>query len=141
MKTRHLLSLALLSCLSAVGCAPAPSNTASPDTGTIEAQEALAGVGKQGQSLRNQSDTQKILSGPLSAYLHVKQLAELEIKIPHALNLFQATHGRFPKSHEEFMKEIVEFNQIKLPELPAGAVYRFNTQEGKLWVYPEDEAP
>lgn len=141
MNTRRLLALALISCLSASGCVPPTTNTASPDTGTIEAQEALAGVGKQGQTLSGHSDAQKILSGPLSAYLHVKQLAELEIKIPHALNLFQATHGRLPKSHEEFMKEIVEFNQIKLPELPAGAVYRFNTQEGKLWVYPEDEAP
>ncbi len=141
MKTRHILSLTLISCLPALGCVPPPANDTTAETGTIEAQEALAGVGKQGQLLRDHSDTQKILSGPLSAYLHVKQLAELEIKIPHALNLFQATHGRFPKSHEEFMKEIVDFNQIKLPELPAGAVYRFNTQEGKLWVYPEDEAP
>lgn len=141
MKTQALLLLSLISCLTALGCAPETAKTDAGNTGTIAAQEALAGVGKQGQSLRDQSGAQKILSGPLSAYLHVKQLAELEIKIPHALNLFQATHGRFPKSHEEFMKEIVEFNQIKLPELPTGAVYRFNTQEGKLWVYPEDEAP
>ncbi len=124
------------------GCAPQSTKPPTAgDTPAIEAQEALAGVGKEGQLLRDHSDTQKIISGPLSAYLHVKQVAALEIQIPQALNLFQATNGRLPKSHEEFMKEIVEFNQIKLPELPAGAVYRFNTQEGKLWVYPEDEVP
>ena len=140
---KYLLIVGLLSASLPSGCAPPPSapSTAEGEAPTVEAQQALAGVGKEGQSLRDHSDVQKIISGPISAYLHVKQYAELEIKIPHALSLFQASNGRLPKSHDEFMREIVEANQIRLPELPAGAVYRFNTEEGKLWVYAENEAP
>ena len=141
-----LLSVGLLCLISmlCVGCQP----TATPTAGgadeaapQIVAQQALAGVGKQGQKLQQHSDAQKIITGPANALLQFGQKAELEFKVPHALQLFQAAEGRFPKSHEEFMEKIVAANQIKLPELPEGAVYRFNTEKGELWVYPEDEVP
>jgi hypothetical protein len=66
----------------------------------------------------------------------VKEKVAFDIQIPQALGLFRATEGRLPKSHEEFMEKIIKANQIKLPELPAGMVYRFNTELGELWVDP-----
>ena len=107
----------------------------------MAAQKAVAGVGKQGQSLRNDTGVAKMISGPAAALFNVKQKAVLEIQIPQALQLFQATEGRLPKSHEEFMEKIVTANNLVLPELPSGAVYRFNTDKGELWVYPKDELP
>ena len=82
-----------------------------------------------------------MFSGPASALFNVQQKAVLEIQIPHALQLFEATEGRLPKSHEEFMEKIVKANNLVLPELPEGAVYKFDTEKGELWVYPEDEVP
>jgi hypothetical protein len=135
-------ALAVLAMLVAQGCEvpEAPPTTAAAPT-EITAQQALAGVGKQGQSLQDHSDLQKIISGPAATLFNVKQKAVLEIQIPQALQLFQASEGRFPKSHEEFMQKIVEYNRLVLPELPEGAVYHFNTEKGQLWVYPEDEVP
>ncbi len=134
----------LLGCLSfSQGCGPTapPPAATSPEAAAIVAQKAVAGVGKQGQKLREHSDVAKIISGPAATLINVKQKAILEIQIPHALQLFQATEGRMPKSHDEFMEKIVQFNQLTLPELPEGAVYHFNTELGELWVYPENEVP
>ena len=50
------------------------------------------------------------------------------------MQLFQATNGHFPKSHEEFMKEIIEFGQIKLPELPEGKSYVYEPKTHQLMV-------
>jgi hypothetical protein len=136
-------SLALSLIAWGLGCAPpaaSPPAAATPPAEVV-AQQAVAGVGKQGQSLRDDTGVAKMISGPASVLFNTRQKAVLEIQIPHALNLFQATEGRFPKSHEEFMQSIVKANNLVLPELPAGAVYRFNTEKGQLWVYPENEVP
>jgi hypothetical protein len=37
--------------------------------------------------------------------------------IQHAHQLYWAEHGDWAKSHEEFMKNIVEYNKLALPEL------------------------
>ncbi len=125
------------------GCqetAPATSETAAQPA-NIQAQKAVAGVGKRGQSLQDDTGVAKIVSGPAAVLFKVEQKAVLEFKIPPALQMFKATNGRFPNSHDEFMEKIVKANRITLPELPEGAVYRFNTEKGELWVYPEDQAP
>ncbi|MEO8268228.1 MAG: hypothetical protein ABI557_00830 [Aureliella sp.] len=135
------VGLGLIAC--GLGCAPQTSPPPAPPVAPAEvvAQKAVAGVGKQGQSLRNDTGVARMISGPASALFTVKQKAVLEIQIPQALNLFQATEGRFPKSHDEFMQSIVQANKLVLPELPEGAVYQFNTEKGELWVYPENEVP
>jgi hypothetical protein len=132
--------------LTGLGCS---SNLSGPDENTSasngsenrQAQQAVAGVGKRGQSLEKHTDAQKLISGPATTQFKVEQKMILEVQIPHALQLFRGEHGRLPESHEEFMTKIVQANQLSLPELPEGMVYRFNTAEGTLWVYPEDEAP
>lgn len=141
--------LAVLSLGACLGCAPQPTATstgaAANETGQatteIQAQKAVAGVGKQGQSLRDDSGVAKILSGPAAAYFDVKQKAVLEIQVPQALQLYKATHGEFPDSHDEFMKQIVEANRLVLPELPEGAKYQFKSDLGELWVVPIEAAP
>lgn len=92
---------------------------------------AVPGVGKQGQGLRDRTG---YLSTVGSAYFDAKQRIEFEIKIPHAMNLFKAEHGRLPKTEEEFFEKIIKFNQINLPELPEGHSYFYDTETGLLMV-------
>ncbi len=132
----------LIGCITSVGCNIEQDVAESTEPAAdMEAQQALAGVGIGGQKFKNDSDFDKIMTGPISTLKHIQQLAPLEIQIPHALNLFQATNGRLPKNHAEFMTEIIEFNKINLPELPPGHVYHYNKEAGQLWVYPEAEVP
>ena len=46
----------------------------------------------------------------------------------------QGMHGHFPKTPEDFTRDIIEFNQIELPELPAGHRYLYDAQSGELQV-------
>jgi hypothetical protein len=48
-----------------------------------------------------------------------------------------AEKGRNPRNHDEFMRDIVEFNRIPLPKLPTGMVYRYDSEKAELWVVPE----
>ena len=59
--------------------------------------------------------------------------------VKHAMDLYQATNGHYPKTHEEFMKEIIEYNKIKLPELRDDCRYEYNPEKAELEVvYPLD---
>ncbi len=42
------------------------------------------------------------------------------------MDLYRAEHGDYPKTHEEFMKNIIELNLVKLPELPEGWEYVYD---------------
>ncbi|MDR1384272.1 MAG: hypothetical protein LBJ67_10605 [Planctomycetaceae bacterium] len=55
--------------------------------------------------------------------------------IKHAMDLYKAEHDSFPKTHEEFMTQIIEYNHIKLPELKEGCRYEYNPQSGELEIY------
>lgn len=134
--------LVIVSLVVGIGCSPStPTASAPAAPTTVTAQKAVAGVGKKGQSLNDNTGIARAITAGPATLLNFQQKAVLEIQIPQALQLFNATEGRLPKSHEEFMQKIVEANRLVLPELPAGGVYRFNTEKGELWVYPEAEAP
>jgi hypothetical protein len=70
--------------------------------------------------------------GPL-----VEQTSKLAIE--HALNLFNATEGRYPKDHEEFMQRIIKENHIKLPVLPHKAKYEYDVENHQLVVVKAEE--
>lgn len=59
--------------------------------------------------------------------------------INHALQLYNATHGNYPKTHDEFMEEIIKFNQIKLPELDEGIEYIYDPEDHTLKTQPMAE--
>ena len=80
--------------------------------------------------------------GYLGAVGHARFWAEHEfirINIDKALQLFNATEGRYPESHEEFMEKIIKANNIQLPALPEGEEYLYSTEEQKLMVKLKDE--
>lgn len=105
-----------------------------------EPQRAEAGVGRRGQSLEDETGVGAAIAQPAKTLFDVEQRAVFDIKIPHAMQLYRATHGRKPQSHEAFMQEIIQANRIQLPELPEGQEYRYDPEKGELWVYPVEES-
>lgn len=120
-----------------------PSTETTSATKEFLARPAEVGVGKQGQSLENETGVGRIIAQPAITLFQTKQKVVFEIQIPQALALFDGLNGRFPKSHEEFMEKIIRENRIALPKLPDGQVYRYRPDEKQLWVEPADssEAP
>jgi len=106
------------------------------------AQKAGVGVGSKGRSLDGGSENNPatIISGPAAAYFRTKEKIVFEIQVPQAMNLYMAEKGRNPRNHEEFMRDIVEFNRIPLPKLPTGMVYRYDSEKAELWVVPESQS-
>ena len=68
-----------------------------------------------------------------------EQRLVFEVEVPKAMQLFKATHDRGPKTHAEFMKEIIQANSIGLPELPPGDKYLYDPKSEELLV--EHPAP
>jgi hypothetical protein len=99
-----------------------------PNTEIVKAEK---GVGLKGRSL---DQYEGIVVTPVKALFSAKERVVFEIQIPHALNLYQASEGELPKSHEEFMEKIVEANKIKLPQLPPKAEYLYDPETGELMV-------
>ena len=61
-----------------------------------------------------------------------------QLGIQHAVNLFQALEGRYPKDHEEFMQRIIRDNQIRLPSLPADLEYQYDLGKHELVIVVRD---
>lgn len=116
----------------------AAANAAAEAKPPMADQKAGVGVGVQGRSLEGGSEYNPatFVSGPAAAYFRTKEKIVFEIQIPHTLNAFVALKGRHPKSHEEYMTEIIG-TQIKLPKLPDGMVYRYHPDTQELWVESE----
>lgn len=107
-----------------------PEGTPPSDASVV----AKAGVGKQGQSLQNETGVGRMIAQPAITLFAVKQRAVFEIEIPHAMQLFEALEGRKPKDHDEFMNKIIKANNINLPELPEGKIYRYHPDDAQLYV-------
>jgi hypothetical protein len=99
-----------------------------------ERVRAVAGVGKQGQSLNDERGVGAMIVQPARTLFAVRQRLVFETLIPKFMDLYKATAGHFPKSHEEFMTKIIKANYVKLPELPAGQTYVYDPELGELMV-------
>jgi len=73
------------------------------------------------------------VTGPLEILKKVRiQLPSLQIE--HALNLYNATEGNYPKTHEEFMTQIIQANRLALPQLPADLQYQYDVANHQLLI-------
>lgn len=115
--------------LSAPVSRPLPSPQ--PAAANVERVKAEKGVGIKGRSL---DEYEGVVVTPAKTLFTVRERVVFEIQIPGALNLFNASEGRNPESHEEFMEKIVKFNNIKLPELPPGHKYVYDPASNELMV-------
>jgi len=156
MRRRQAIGSWLTFCLMAIiaGCGgPAPDDTADspPEQPAAEIQpesrtppppprmvreKAVPGVGEKGQGLG---------TGPVATPIAAGIRAEEKItfmQITTSMKLYRALNGHFPKSHEEFMKEIIRANGIRLPELPPGQRYVYDAEKAaKMSSYDPNDPP
>lgn len=62
--------------------------------------------------------------------------------IKHAMDLFYASEGRYPKDFAEFKAQIIDANHVVLPKLPFYQEYRYNenTHALEIWEDPVKKA-
>ena len=88
---------------------PANDPIATPVTPQrTEQVEARAGVAKKGRKLDDEEGIGRMIAQPAISYFATKEKLVFEVSVPHALNLYKATKGRAPKTHDEFMKEVIK---------------------------------
>ena len=70
---------------------------------------------------------------PMKAYKPaVEKIMKLQVQ--QALNLYNATEGNYPKTHEEFMEKVVKPYGVKLAKLPGDWVYQYDVANHELVV-------
>ncbi|MBS0201991.1 MAG: hypothetical protein JSS49_03765 [Planctomycetes bacterium] len=80
------------------------------------------------------------ITAPTSAYgPMLEQISKSHIE--HAVNLYEATEGHYPKDLDEFMEKIIKANNIQLPVLPGGKKYQYDVENHKLVVVDAPDAP
>lgn len=106
-----------------------------PEEPATERVEAEVGVGAKGRSLDNEDGvfTRGIVE-PARSLFATRERMVFEVQIPKAMQLFHASEGRAPQSHEEFMQKIVQANNLQLPQLPPGQRYVYDPEQTELMV-------
>ena len=97
----------------------------------VEKKADVGATGK-GEYGVTSEEPMSIVTVPVSTYFKAQEMAVFRMQIPSAMNLFQASEGRYPNSEEEFMTKIIKANQIVLPQLPEGDVYFYDVQAREL---------
>jgi hypothetical protein len=108
--------------------APAAPAAAPGPPATVR-EKAGVGSGEQGRGYGG-----GLITTPVAAYFAVGEKLVFEIEIPHALDLYKASEGHAPRTQDEFMREIVKANQIRLPALPPGHRYVYDPKSERLMV-------
>lgn len=104
----------------------APPEEPAPKT---EVREVQIGDDKRGHYEKHE-----FIAAPIGVYFRATQGMELE-RITAAMNLYKAMNDNKPPATEEiFMKEVIEANRIKLPQLKEGWKYLYEPETGKLMV-------
>ena len=130
----------------------APAPTPAPAPAPVSHGEIL---GKRTQDVKDvqaeqqqgaQTASRKVVSKDpitLAGNVYVTAIGQTAINnIKHAVDLYQAENGRFPKDYQEFMDEIIKKNNITLPVLPHYQEYGYDAPNHKLIVleYPDRKA-
>ncbi len=76
------------------------------------------------------------VTGPLEAYNPLKQRIAA-LSLDHAVNMFHALEGRYPKDYDEFMQRVIKENKIQLPEPAKGLCYEYDVENHKLLIVKE----
>jgi hypothetical protein len=87
--------------------------------------------------LKEETGIGKLIAQPALTLFQTKEKVVFEIQIPQAMEIYRATDGEYPATHEDFMAKIIKANKIQLPKLPAGQEYRYRPEEHQLWVEPK----
>lgn len=142
MKTNHRVA-SLCAVLLCTGCMQSLEEQTKKDPNSIIGKKTQD-VGQFDPNAGAKVSDSKIhatdpITAPVSAYgPMLEQISKTHIE--GALRLFEASEGRYPNSHEEFMTAIIKANNIQLPVLPGGKQYQYDVENHKL-VVVEPPAP
>ena len=92
-----------------------------------------------GQEVSDGKVELNLVTGAAGAYGPAVQKIS-SIQITHAVNLFNAAEGRYPKDHEEFMSKVIKRNNIRLAMLPHGSAYKYDVENHTLVVVKVEKA-
>jgi hypothetical protein len=96
----------------------------------VNREEATAGVGAKGRGYGG-----GLVTEPIHQHFTVQQRLVFSVQIPKALQLYKAEHNnQAPKTHADFIRDIIAANSIILPELPEGDRYVYDPKLEKLMV-------
>jgi hypothetical protein len=116
--------------------AAAPAGTGTPaGPGAAERVTADVGVGQRGRSLdKYEGGIERTIVEPARTLFAVRERMVFSTQIPQAMQLYKATHGQGPATEQQFFQEIIQANNIRLPELPAGQRYVYDPASEELLV-------
>jgi hypothetical protein len=109
---------------------------------TQDVRDASAEVANKGATI---ASPRPIAKEPfaLAGNTYVNAIGQISINnIKHAVDLYQATEGEYPKTHQEFMEKIIKGNNIALPTLPYYQEYSYDVKSHQLMIleYPDRKA-
>jgi hypothetical protein len=111
---------------------PTTQGPAFPDA--VNPQKMVQDKAKVGSGEKGRGYEVGIITTPIASYFAIRERLVYDIQIPEAMKLFNATEGRYPKSHQEFMDRIVKENHLILPQLPEGHRYLYDPKDATLKV-------
>jgi hypothetical protein len=81
-----------------------------------------------------------IITQPIASYFRIQDRVKLDV-LAYDLKLYQAEHGHYPKSEEEFQSAILEPGMRTMPEAEdPDYVVRYSPETGWLILVPKDGA-
>ena len=111
-----------------------------PENNTVLVQAAPGMTGKGTGYNTSTNNPMSIITVPVSTDFSVRERLVLQ-QVDHAMNLYRAEHGTAPSSNEEYMKKIIQENNIRLPRLPEGHEYVYDPNDGLLKVRKPRDTP
>ncbi len=131
---RRFAALLVPTVLGLWGCADSaaptsrpPGPKALPTTDTVGEFDPNAGS----EIVKPHVEVTDPITGPLAVLQNVR-VEVPQMAIEHALNLFNASEGRYPETHAEFMTRIIGENKIGLAKLQDGLEYQYDVANHKL---------
>ena len=114
---------------------PLPSED---NTETVQAGIGMTGKGNYGTPTAN--NPMEIVTVPVATLFQMREKAFL-LRIQDGMRLFKAEHNRIPSSNEEYMREIIQKNNIAFPQLPPGQKFVYDPKDGELKIQKPRSAP
>lgn len=91
---------------------PPAADSPQPPDPNVQRTPARPGVTGKGEGYGSGP-----IQTPLREYFMIRERLVFDIQIPQAMKLYRAVNEHYPKSHDEFMKQIIKANSIRLPKL------------------------
>jgi len=63
------------------------------------------------------------------------------LNLQHTLDIYNATEGHYPQSHEEFMTKVVKAYDVRLAVLPPGWQYAYDVENHTVRIVSAQEGP